>query len=79
MHSHIDDPGGAADFETWNFTKTGDARVLGNYRFDNNNQVANDGIIFRLKRPTGDYRVTNSRSFKRAAVEYFSSETKLAL
>jgi hypothetical protein len=60
-HSHIDDPAGAATFEAWNFTRTGDIRVLGLYRFDNEkNPVVNYGLTFGLKLPTGDYRVTNA-------------------
>jgi len=63
-HSHIDDPTGAAGgptFEKWDFTKAGDARVLGYYRFDNEkNPFANHGLIFGLKLPTGSYKVSNS-------------------
>src|SRR5437879_4483483 len=63
-HSHIDDPTGAAGgptFEKWDFSKIGDTRVLGMYRFDNDKDpVANQGLIFGLKLPTGDYRVSNS-------------------
>lgn len=59
-HSHIADPAGAATFEAWSFTKAGDARVLGFYRFDNDNPVVSYGLTFGLKLPTGDYRVTNA-------------------
>ncbi len=60
-HSHIDDPTGAATFEKWDFSKVGDTRVLGMYRFDNEkNPVASQGLIFGLKLPTGDYRVSNA-------------------
>jgi len=60
-HSHIADPTGAATFEKWDFTKAGDARVLGYYRFDNEkNPVANHGLIFGLKLPTGSYKVSNA-------------------
>jgi len=60
-HSHIADPTGAATFEKWDFTKVGDTRVLGMYRFDNEkNPVVNQGLIFGLKLPTGDYRVSNA-------------------
>jgi len=60
-HSHIADPTGAATFEKWDFTKAGDARVLGYYRFDNEkNPVANHGLIFGLKLPTGSTRVSNA-------------------
>jgi len=60
-HSHFDDPTGANTFEKWDFTKTGDARVLGYYRFDNErNPLVNYGVTFGLKVPTGSYRVSNS-------------------
>jgi len=63
-HSHIDDPTGAAGgptFEKWDFTKVGDTRVLGMYRFDNEkNPVVSQGLIFGLKLPTGSYRISNS-------------------
>ena len=58
-HSHIDNATG--DTEKWDFTKIGDARVLGFYRFDNEkNPVVNQGLIFGLKVPTGQYRVSNA-------------------
>ena len=60
-HSHIEDPTGAATFENWDFTKAGDARVLGYYRFDNEkNPVVNYGLTFGLKLPTGSTRVSNA-------------------
>lgn len=59
-HNHIDDPTGAATEESWNFTKLGDARVLGTYRFDNeSNPLVSYGLTFGVKLPTGDYRVQN--------------------
>jgi hypothetical protein len=59
-HSHIDDPTGAATEESWNFTKMGDARVLGTYRFDNEkNPLVSYGLTFGVKLSTGDYRVQN--------------------
>jgi len=62
-HSHFEDPTGANTFEKWDFTKAGDARVLGYYRFDNeNNPVVNYGLTFGLKLPTGSYRVSNADS-----------------
>ncbi len=59
-HSHIADPTGDATLEAWSFTKAGDARVLGFYRFDNDNPFVNYGLTFGLKLPTGDYRVANA-------------------
>ena len=58
-HSHIDDPTGAATFEAWNFSKIGDARVLGYYRLDSPDPTLNRGLIVGLKLPTGDYQVRN--------------------
>jgi hypothetical protein len=60
-HSHIADPTGTATFEKWDFSKIGDTRVLGMYRFDNEkNPVVSQGLMFGLKLPTGDYRVSNA-------------------
>jgi len=60
-HSHFEDPTGANTFEKWDFTKAGDARVLGYYRFDNEkNPLVNHGLTFGLKLPTGSYRVSNA-------------------
>jgi outer membrane putative beta-barrel porin/alpha-amylase len=61
-HSHTVDPTGAAGgptFEKWDFNKAGDARVLGYYQFDNDNNPASYGLTFGLKLPTGSYKVTN--------------------
>ncbi len=51
-HSHIVNATG--ETEKWDFTKIGDTRVLGMYRF------VNQGLIFGLKLPTGGYRVSNA-------------------
>lgn len=60
-HSHIDDPTGAATFESWDFTRLGDARVLAYYRFARDDKpLANYGAIFGVKLPTGDYRLANA-------------------
>jgi len=60
-HSHIADPTGAATEENWNFTKVGDARVLGTYRVPSEkNPLVSYGLTFGVKLPTGDYRVQNS-------------------
>src|SRR6266487_1195828 len=60
-HSHIADPMGAATFEKWDFTKVGDTRALGFYRFaDEKNPLVNYGLIAGLKLPTGSYRVSNA-------------------
>jgi hypothetical protein len=58
-HSHIDNATG--DTEKWDFTRIGDTRVLGMYRFDNEkNPVVSQGLIFGLKLPTGQYRISNA-------------------
>jgi hypothetical protein len=60
-HSHIADPSGAATFEQWDFTKAGDARILGVYSFDNEaNPFVTYGLTFGAKLPSGGYRVRNS-------------------
>ena len=60
-HSHIADPAGAATFEQWDFTKAGDARILGIYSFDNEaNPFVSYGLTFGLKLPTGEYLVQNA-------------------
>lgn len=59
-HSHIADPTGDATFESWSFTKAGDVRVLGSYRFDNDDPFVTYGLTFGIKLPTGDYRVANA-------------------
>jgi hypothetical protein len=60
-HSHIVDPTGAAVPESWNFSRAGDARVLGRYQFAAAQDAAGSyGLQFGLKLPTGDYRVVNA-------------------
>ena len=59
-HSHIADPSGAANLEAWNFTKVGDSRLLGFYRFDNPDPLVSYGLIMGVKLPTGDYRLRNA-------------------
>lgn len=60
-HSHLADPADPASVEKWDFTKIGDARVLGTYYFDNEkNPVVSYGLSFGLKLPTGSYKVTNA-------------------
>lgn len=60
-HSHIADPAGAATFEQWDFTRAGDARILGVYSFDNPaNPFVSYGLTFGAKLPTGDYGLRNA-------------------
>ena len=56
FHEHIHDPSGAAEDETWDFTRLGDVRVIGKYKPAANNV----GLRFGLKLPTGDYDIANS-------------------
>jgi len=58
-HSHTDNATG--DTKKWDFTKIGDTRALGFYRFNNeNNPVVNYGLTLGVKLPTGDYKVMNA-------------------
>jgi len=56
FHEHIHDPQGAAEDETWDFTRLGDIRITGKYK-PATNKV---GLMFGLKLPTGDYNIANS-------------------
>ena len=60
-HSHIADPSGAAQVETWNFSKVSDARITGRYQFEGTpDSVANYGLQLGVKLPTGDDHITNA-------------------
>ncbi len=60
-HSHIEDPTGAAEHESWSFTKLGDARISGNYHFDRPHDAPdNFGMQFGVKLPSGDYKSENA-------------------
>ncbi len=53
-HSHIDDPTGAAGgptFEKWDFSKVGDTRVLGMYRFDDEKNPVVSQVAERALQP----------------------------
>lgn len=56
FHEHIHDPGGAAEDETWDFTRLGDIRITGKYKPAANRM----GYMFGVKLPTGDYDIANS-------------------
>ena len=59
-HSHIADPTGAAVLEAWHFSKLADSRVLGFYKFDNDdNPLVSYGFLGGFKLPTGDFRLRN--------------------
>ena len=55
-HEHIHNHMGEALDDQWDFTKLGDARIIGRYRFTSS---PNAGVQFGLKVPTGDYKVAN--------------------
>lgn len=60
QHSHIADPTGAATFESWDFARLGDARILGRYQFDSKAPTDRFGVQFGLKLPTGSHTVANA-------------------
>lgn len=60
QHSHIDDPTGAATFESWDFTRMGDARIIGRYLFDQPARTDSVGLQFGLKLPTGSHSLANN-------------------
>jgi hypothetical protein len=59
-HTHIEDPTGAATTASWDFTRLGDARVLGRYQFDKPNPTDSFGLQFGLKLPTGSHKLANA-------------------
>jgi hypothetical protein len=59
-HEHIADPGGAAVVQSWDFSRIGDARILGRYQFDLDTPTDRMGVQFGLKLPTGSYRIANA-------------------
>ncbi|MGE5466016.1 MAG: hypothetical protein ACM3Y9_01200 [Ignavibacteria bacterium] len=59
-HSHIADPTGSATFESWDFARGGDARILGRYQFAGAAPTGRIGFQFGLKLPTGSWRVANA-------------------
>jgi hypothetical protein len=59
-HSHIADPTGAAVYEAWHFSGVADSRVLGFYKFDNDdNPLVSYGLLGGFKLATGDFRLRN--------------------
>ena len=54
-HGHIHNDLPDSEFETWNFSEIGDARVQGWYR----PEQSNSGFLFGAKLPTGDSDITN--------------------
>jgi hypothetical protein len=60
-HDHVSDPANNPAFETWRFSKSGDARVLGYRRFaDAEDPFISYGLIVGVKLPTGTFRVRNN-------------------
>jgi hypothetical protein len=59
-HSHIADPTGAAALETWSFSRVADSRILGFYKFDNDDDpLVSYGFLGGFKLPTGEFRLRN--------------------
>jgi hypothetical protein len=66
-HSHIHNHRGAQLYEAWDFTRLGDARVLGRYQFAPwaaeraaGPLISVAGILFGVKLPTGPFHVRNA-------------------
>lgn len=60
-HSHIEDPTGAAQLESWDIARLGDVRFAGRYRIPGSGAATGAaGLEFGLKLPTGGYRYTNA-------------------
>ena len=59
-HSHIEDPAGAAEFESWDFTRAGDARILGRYKLESARPTDSVGLQFGAKLPTGSHTIANA-------------------
>ena len=79
-HSHISDPTAAATLESWNFTRLGDVRALGYYRFESTNPARNSGLIIGLKLPTGSYQLRNDEgTLAERALQPGSGSTDLVL
>lgn len=59
-HSHIHNHHGAQLFNAWNFTESGDARVVGRYRVTAASpDAAAFGLQVGLKLPTGNHKLEN--------------------
>lgn len=58
-HSHIADPGDNPNYQSWDFSRAGDARLLGRYQFDKTSSGHGYGLQFGLKLPTGSHDVAN--------------------
>lgn len=60
-HSHIEDPTGAAQQESWDIARLGDVRLIGRRRFPGSGAASGEfGLEYGLKLPTGGYRYTNA-------------------
>lgn len=61
LHSHIEDPAGAAQRESWDIARLGDVRIAGRYRISGSGSAAGvAGLEAGVKLPIGDYRYTNA-------------------
>ena len=60
-HQHIHNHHGAVLNEAWNFTRLGDVRVTGRYRFVPEIPGSSFGLQFGVKLPTGEFNVENAQ------------------
>jgi hypothetical protein len=60
-HQHIHNHHGAVLYEAWSFTRLGDVRVTGRYRFVPETPGSSFGLQFGVKLPTGEFNVENAQ------------------
>ena len=59
-HSHVNNPQGAIQNESWSFSRLGDIKLVSTYRLDAKDEPYNLGFRAGLKLPTGSYQVANA-------------------
>lgn len=60
IHNHHEHDGSMShETEEWNFSRVGDARVVGRYQFMGDGMAPSAGVNFGLKLPTGSHKVDN--------------------
>jgi len=60
-HSHIAEPDTNPTPESWDFTRLGDARLMGSWtNADESEPTSAAGFLFGLKLPNGSYKIANS-------------------
>lgn len=59
-HEHVHNHHGHALYEAWAFSRLGDVRVTGRYRFVPETPDSSWGLQFGLKLPTGEFNVQNA-------------------